>query len=223
MTKKNMTYSITVLATILAILIMAIFAIFFKYWGNVTAIKDSLTILSSFFGGFATLGAALIAAYLFNDWKEQHNKQVTNILALQAYDEFSNFEKNTLEFATYISDLEILIGSYESELDYEVLRKDGSLIYTQNIVNKKAALNINFLSLLSKIRTYLHVKDQYINFDEKYSFYHSKFVSINNYELDSTNLRDDLNEWESNLIGYRDLIQILKKNEINQLLNDLRV
>lgn len=184
---------------------------------------DFISAFGSILGACAAFFAAFVAAYLFNDWKEQHNKQVTNTLALQAYDEFSKFEKNTLELATYISDLEILIGSYECELDYEALRKDDGLIYIQNVVNKKAELNINFLSLISKLRTYLHVKDQYINFDERQSFYHSKFVSINNYELDSTTLRHDLNEWESNLIGYRDLIQILKKNEINQLLNDLRV
>ncbi|MDV7388348.1 hypothetical protein R4446_11855 [Acinetobacter baumannii] len=184
---------------------------------------DFISAFGSILGACAAFFAAFVAAYLFNDWKEQHNKQVTNTLALQAYDEFSKFEKNTLELATYISDLEILIGSYECELDYEALRKDNGLIYIQNVVNKKAELNINFLSLISKLRTYLHVKDQYINFDERQSFYHSKFVSINNYELDSTTLRHDLNEWESNLIGYRDLIQILTKNEINQLLNDLRV
>ncbi|WP_445406010.1 hypothetical protein [Acinetobacter pittii] len=184
---------------------------------------DFISAFGSILGACAAFFAAFVAAYLFNDWKEQHNKQVTNTLALQAYDEFSKFEKNTLELATYISDLEILIGSYECELDYEALRKDDGLIYIQNVVNKKAELNINFLSLISKLRTYLHVKDQYINFDERQSFYHSKFVSINNYELDSTTLRHDLNEWESNLIGYRDLIQILTKNEINQLLNDLRV
>lgn len=184
---------------------------------------DFISAFGSILGACAAFFAAFVAAYLFNDWKEQHNKQVTNTLALQAYDEFSKFEKNTLELATYISDLEILIGSYECELDYEALRKDDGLIYIQNVVNKKAELNINFLSLISKLRTYLHVKDQYINFDERQSFYHSKFVSINYYELDSTTLRHDLNEWESNLVGYRDLIQILKKNEINQLLNDLRV
>ncbi|MFL9576490.1 hypothetical protein, partial [Acinetobacter baumannii] len=203
MKKSVFTISILIIGLVLLFLFFTILGILYFYWGDAKAVQDSLSTTGSIFGALATLAAASIAAYLFNDWKEQHNKQVTNHLALQAFDEFSNIEKNTLEFATYISDLEILIGSYECELDYDALRNDGSLIYIQNIVNKKAELNINFLSLLSKIRTYLHVKDPYINFDERYSFYHSNFVSINNYELDSTNLRDDLNEWESNLIGYR--------------------
>ncbi|WP_336034684.1 hypothetical protein [Acinetobacter bereziniae] len=53
-------------------------------------LKDSLTITSSFFGGFATLTAAYIASRLFNDWKEQHNLQ---IIALEAKNAFHLFHK----------------------------------------------------------------------------------------------------------------------------------
>ena len=53
--------------------------------------------------------------------------------------------------------------------------------------------------------------------------YHEKFVLINTYELEVYSLRDNLNEWEANLIGYRDLVQLIKNNEIKDLLKDLKV
>ncbi|WP_349913095.1 hypothetical protein [Acinetobacter pittii] len=223
MNKSAISISIFIIGFILLLLLISIFGILYFYWGNSKAIQDSLSTTGSIFGAIATLGAAAVAAYLFNDWKEQHNKQVTNTLALQAYQEFSNFEKNTLELATYITDLEVLIHSYECELDYNALYRSGDLIYVQNIVNKKSEMNIIFLSFLSKLRAYINIRERYINFDDRQSFYHSKFLSINKSELESNSLIEDLNEWETNLIGYKDLILILKQNEINQLLIDLKV
>ena len=47
-----------------------VFWIFFQYSGDVTTAKDVLSTTSSFFGGMTTLGAAVIAAYLYIDWKK---------------------------------------------------------------------------------------------------------------------------------------------------------
>lgn len=38
--------------------------------------KDSLNFSGSIFAGATTFGAAIVAGYLFNDWKEQHNKGI---------------------------------------------------------------------------------------------------------------------------------------------------
>lgn len=184
---------------------------------------DDISAFGSILGACGAFFAAFVATYLFNDWKEQHNKQVTNTLALQAYQEFLSFEKNTLELATYISDLEMLIHSYECELDYNTLSRSDDLIYIQNIVNKKSEMNIIFLSFLSKLRAYINIRDRCNSFDEKQTFYYSKFLSINKNDFKSNTLITDLNQWETNLLGYKDLILILKQNEINQLLSDLKV
>ncbi|EHU1403348.1 hypothetical protein A0109_RS06675 [Acinetobacter baumannii] len=184
---------------------------------------DDISAFGSILGACGAFFAAFVATYLFNDWKEQHNKQVTNTLALQAYQEFLSFEKNTLELATYISDLEMLIHSYECELDYNTLSRSDDLIYIQNIVNKKSEMNIIFLSFLSKLRAYINIRDRCNIFDEKQTFYYSKFLSINKNDFKSNTLITDLNQWETNLLGYKDLILILKQNEINQLLSDLKV
>ncbi|MDC4625994.1 hypothetical protein OHV62_07370 [Acinetobacter baumannii] len=216
--KDNVINAICIFGIVVTICFMLIVTLKFLYGEviDVAFIKDIFSIGT-------TLFAALIAISLFNDWKEQHNKQVTNTLALQAYDVFSAFEKNILEFASFLSDIEGLINSYEYDLKYDSLQKEGHLIYVQNVVNKKNEIDITFLSLLSKLKAYSVIKENYINFGERSSFYHDKFVSINEYELEVYSLRDNVNEWESHLIGYRDLAESLKKNEINQLLNDLRV
>lgn len=117
----------------------------------------------------------------------------------------------------------MLIHSYECELDYNTLSRSDDLIYIQNIVSKKSEMNIIFLSFLSKLRAYINIRDRCNIFDEKQTFYYSKFLSINKNDFKSNTLITDLNQWETNLLGYKDLILMLKQNEINQLLSDLKV
>ena len=46
------------------------------------ALKDALSTTGSYFGAAATLGAAIIAAYLFDDWKEQADYETKKELSL---------------------------------------------------------------------------------------------------------------------------------------------
>lgn len=67
---------IVLISTAIVIGIISIFA-FFIIWIGFPAnspkdsFKDALSFTGSLFGGLATFGAAIIAAYLFNDWKDQ--------------------------------------------------------------------------------------------------------------------------------------------------------
>ena len=94
MSKNNsvIIFSLTVTAIIAIFLFITVFAILYFYWGDETAIKDALSTTGSFFGGFATLGTALVASYLFNDWREQHNKNVESQLCMKAFDYIQGFE-----------------------------------------------------------------------------------------------------------------------------------
>lgn len=72
-----------------------LFAVIFWFYSNADSktlilLKDSLSAASGFFGGITTLIAAYIASRLFNDWKEQHNKQV---LATEAKETFKLIHK----------------------------------------------------------------------------------------------------------------------------------
>ena len=217
--------AICIVGFLVLIILIAVFATIYSHWDDnyTSALKDSLATTSGIFGGLATLAAAIVAAYLFNDWKEQHNKQISNALALQAYEEFTTFQRKVLEFTNYVSEFEGLLNSYTGfDLTLEILHKEGHHIYVQNIVNTKSQMSITFLSFLSKLNSYLLIKDSSCSFDDKYEMYHEKFVLINAYELEVYNLRDNLNEWETNLIGYRDLEKLIKNHEIKELLNDLK-
>ena len=60
-------------AIIISILFLMICSwIFYTYAASPVAAKDALSTTAGFFvGGVATLWAACIAAYLFNDWQSQ--------------------------------------------------------------------------------------------------------------------------------------------------------
>lgn len=70
-----------IVATTISILFLAIiFWIFFQYSGSASSGKDTLNTLGSYFGGITTLGAAIVAGYLFNDWRDNENFKRTQYL-----------------------------------------------------------------------------------------------------------------------------------------------
>lgn len=74
MNKSVLTISIIIIGIIILFLLLSIFGILYFYWGDQKAVQDSLSTTGSIFGAVATLGAAGVAAYLFNDWREIHNQ-----------------------------------------------------------------------------------------------------------------------------------------------------
>lgn len=83
MNKSAISISIFIIGLILLLLLICIFGILYFYWGNSKAIQDSLSTTGSIFGAIATLGAAGIAAYLFNDWREEHNHNLKSNILLE--------------------------------------------------------------------------------------------------------------------------------------------
>lgn len=92
--------TIFLISTFLCILLFA--GIFWLYSSadskTLGLLKDSLSTASGFFGGITTLIAAYIASRLFNDWKEQHNKQVLAFEAKQLHLDLSRFMRSIAEF-----------------------------------------------------------------------------------------------------------------------------
>ena len=64
------------------------------YQNPAELVKENLSIAISFMAILGTIFAALIAILLFNDWKDQHNKQLINNFGFHVYESFSEFEKN---------------------------------------------------------------------------------------------------------------------------------
>jgi hypothetical protein len=100
-----MKFSRLVSTIILATTFACIFLFVCVFWFYSSAdsktlglLKDSLSTTSGFFGGITTLIAAYIASRLFNDWKEQHNKQVLAFEAKQLHLDLSRFMRSIAEF-----------------------------------------------------------------------------------------------------------------------------
>lgn len=82
---KPITFSILVSLVISVLFIIAICLVLNHYSWSLSKSKDYISIIGSYFSAAATLGAAIVAAYLFNNWKEQHNKLVISKDAREAF------------------------------------------------------------------------------------------------------------------------------------------
>ncbi|WP_180007734.1 hypothetical protein [Acinetobacter sp. YH16057] len=109
MNGKNIKDSITKTITIIFISMLFLFAftwIIFDFQGSSNSLKDTWAIVSSLFGGIATLAAAYIASLLFNDWKDEYNHRLESsilmeyINKLDIIDEAANHLQATLTFSS---------------------------------------------------------------------------------------------------------------------------
>ncbi|HCU1861842.1 TPA: hypothetical protein OUH79_002147 [Acinetobacter baumannii] len=150
-------YSLIVVILIVGFLIASILFIFYFYWGVPSPLSNSLTIATTLFGGLATLGASIIAAYLFNDWrhiKTADNKSelarevLRSLITIQAtLDQFYRQammhahypDKNSrsicedlrselkTEIPQLLKDFRINLGIYELVCSEEILKDDEHL------------------------------------------------------------------------------------------------
>lgn len=65
-------FSFLISLTVAFIFLLITFWIFYQYSWSAAAAKDALSTTGSYFGAVTTLVAAIIAAYLYTDWKEPH-------------------------------------------------------------------------------------------------------------------------------------------------------
>lgn len=82
-----------------------LFWVLFLCLDSPSATQAAMNTLGSYFGGIATLWAACVAAYLFNDWRDEHNKTVEKEMGwvvIQKFDaakfRFSRFEESFQNF-----------------------------------------------------------------------------------------------------------------------------
>lgn len=84
--------SLIVVIAISILFLAVVFWMFFQYSGSNLAGKDGLSTLGGYFGGITTLGATVVAGYLFNDWKEQHNKEIEIQFISKVMESFNLFD-----------------------------------------------------------------------------------------------------------------------------------
>lgn len=98
--KKDVMQVIYIAFAITSILIV-VAILFFGCSGNSEPIKSAFSLMGNYVGGITTLAAAYIASLLFNNWREQHNKQVDSDFIMKLYDclfEMRTYSINTVGF-----------------------------------------------------------------------------------------------------------------------------
>lgn len=209
-------------AFFIVVLFLAVAWICIHYQNPQESLKEAISLTVSFMGVIATVIAALIAVLLFNDWKEQHNKQVQNNLSAQVFEAFSIFNRNVREYSLYITHLDGLMSSYDGcEVTWETLNTTGCTIYIQNIANKKDELDLNFYSLMDKLKTYYIFNENLDEYNKSYSQYFDKFIDINKEFLPTLTLTETKIDYEAKYLGYLDLKNIIEYLEIQKIINKL--
>lgn len=113
--------------------------IIFYFQSSANSLKDTWTIVSSLFGGIATLTAAYIASLLFSDWRDNYNANIRRTLIEEALHSCNLHEANIFESIEKV-------GSVKAKLQFE-LESRKNLIYR---IRPKA--NKNCDNILSPIQ-----------------------------------------------------------------------
>ncbi|MGU3311836.1 hypothetical protein [Acinetobacter sp. M5A5_2a] len=228
MNKNVVAYSISVSVILLVILIWSVLGILFKYWGDVTAIKDSLSTVSGIFGGLTTLGAAIIAANLFNDWRDQHNKSVSNEYAKKVLESYDRLSNSILEFQLKQSDLETELYPFLVGLQLEIKAHEDE--YHSKIESIKGTANTiktNFKFFIRNLKHYHLLIEETKTSTLKVKIledYFEKIPDITNFFMIPVNdFAEFVNVCGNAYEEYFHLQNLIDDNEVNRILNSLKV
>jgi hypothetical protein len=185
--------------------------------------KETLSIAVSFMGVLGTIFAALIAVLLFNDWKEQHNKQIINNFGLQVYENFSEFEKKLSIHYQFLQQLDELIVNYDYEINIVTLRVDGNMQYLNNIKNSINEIKIVFNSLYSQFQAYSIASGNLSRKNSSYNDYLFQFNDIYLLDNEIFELNTNLKDWYEMHSEAIRLANTLRDLEIEPLIQNLKV
>lgn len=219
---KKEIFQILIAVLIVAGLFTSFSWICIHYQNPSDSAKETLSIAVSFMGVLATIFAALIAVLLFNDWREQHNKQVSNSIGLKNLETFNEFEKKILELSSYMSDFENILDDYQYFVEFTDLYRDGNITSYQKILSKKNEIDISFHVLLINIKNYITITESN-PLKNKADLYLQDFVNANKYDLSIDSPRDFLNKTETQVNGYNELKDLIKYELIEPLIRNLKV
>lgn len=104
--------SIAVGIAIITVLSFFIIWIGFPVSNPKESFKDALEFSGNLFGGLATFGAAIVAAYLFNDWKDEYSQNLNSSILLDFLKQLDELEEYAQSLLTF------LMANSQAELDY---------------------------------------------------------------------------------------------------------
>lgn len=122
-----MKFSFAVSLVISFLFLLITFWIFYSYSWSAEAAKDALSTTGSFYGAAATLGAAIIAAYLFNDWRDQHKAGFYAAECKEILNEYRAF----IQCAQKLKGIEIKLKDIMYPFEDKTKIKHASFLTTQ--------------------------------------------------------------------------------------------
>ncbi|WP_227602347.1 MULTISPECIES: hypothetical protein [unclassified Acinetobacter] len=167
-------------------------------------LKEAWTLSIALLSALTTIGAAIIAAYLFNDWKIQHNKSVEVQIALKMIDKFDIFDEELTAFYAPIS------FAYDLK-DYNLL--ENAINNFKQHKNKKVMdLHISFLGVMEIITKFSLLINNKENIEKELNIIRSTYRK---FSIACLNINDtDINSCASKLMfEFSNLIPIINDIE----------
>lgn len=169
------------------LIIFPMFALAFNFYSQTNlgfseVLDKSFSVLIGVFGGAATLTAAYIASLLFNDWKEQHNKNIDVAFINQILRNFEDFDLMFSRQYIFIQDL-----YYEMQDSKTQLEIDRRKLVYEDLKTHLPELHISFLTLTRSIQTLAIINNNFIDTVDSLKVYKSAFRAFKQKVLDSGN------------------------------------
>ncbi|MEG1695796.1 MAG: hypothetical protein RRZ32_00470 [Acinetobacter sp.] len=192
--------------------------ILFLHNGVQGALKESWSASLTFFSVLATLGAAVIAAYLFNDWKIQHNKTVEKEMAWNVIQKFDIADTHIAQFkdSFYFFKYRFNFLLEMSDDEYKNLNID-----LQNILLELKGVVLELGSYLESLRKYSVVAENtYFDDHKNYiSEINLKILILQNLKVTLPSSIHDINNILDQIIF---IVVKIEESNINTLLTELK-
>lgn len=225
---KKREITVVLISTAVGIGVVAIVS-FFIVWIGFPAenpkdsFRDALSFAGGLFGGLATFGAAIIAAYLFNDWRSQHNKQVKNEFSLRVYHSFNTVVNEVLLLGLKIEEL----IPPEKPKKWLFKNQDPSTIKfaatLDEIAEIEERLQVSISDLLDRMREFFIVTNQVEAGSSWISRYVKLFFIISEDDFrDLTSLQEVVQKYRNRHEKYIKLRDVISRDIIDNLLRSLQ-
>ncbi|MHA3078755.1 hypothetical protein [Acinetobacter sp. ANC 5502] len=180
--------------------------------------SDQISVLTNLFLAFATFTAACTAVLFFTDWREQHDKSISNKFAWKVIDSFDLFNISFMNFLKSLEDLEKKIGNPQS-FSEELKNLDREALILL-IETKSMKFNLaNFRESLRKYSVYSNKEDWYKGQEEKI---YDLFLNLNLDHLEKNDSKNIISGIKSSLDKITPQIYYFEHEVIDKLINELK-
>lgn len=197
---KPIFFSIVGGVIISILFLMITFWIFYTYSTSPAAAKDALSTTASFFGGVATLWAACIAAYLFHDWKDQHNKNIDAQFCIKIYDFIDSANFDLITISGFLKDY-FHLSDNDKKKYREVLKENGRNLL--NLKDRSSVVLSNLGYFINKVEYEKKYLPQIINIDKNLDIYIKIYENHLNGAIYKGEIKDVENKIDNLMIDTR--------------------